>query len=111
MNAIVISARQFAFKDDQGRNVEGVTLTYADPAEEATGGRKGLTLMNATAPAVVWDSVQQVPGYYDLDFRMRPGKGGRPVVQLVGADFKAAVHFGVSTPEAGEPAGAMGGRP
>jgi hypothetical protein len=45
----------------------------------------------------VWHQLQAVPGFYQVDFRQRPGKGGRPALQAVGLAYLAAVALDYAT--------------
>jgi len=41
-------------------------------------------------------SFRQAPAFYDLDFRHRRGKGGKPVLVLAGAQLRKGVALGDS---------------
>lgn len=94
MNYLILSARQYDFKDDAGKQVSGVTLTYADPEEPAELGRKGLTLLTISVPSSLWPSLRSEPGLYRLDFKQRPGRGGKPVLQVVGCEYVGPFPYG-----------------
>lgn len=92
MNYLVLSARRYDFTDQTGVHRDGVTVTYADSGETNDGDRKGLELMQISAPVTLWHQLDAVPGFYRLDFRQRPGPKGRPTLQLVGVECVAPVH-------------------
>ncbi|HEX2922678.1 MAG TPA: hypothetical protein VHS28_01470 [Chloroflexota bacterium] len=94
MTYLVLSARAYDFKDESsGRQVQGITLTYADPEPENAGDRRGLNVMTMPASVDIGPQLTQLPGFYDLDFRQRPGPKGRPTLQLVGVQFKAPLSL------------------
>ncbi len=86
---ILLSARRYDFNDDKGKSVQGVTLQYLTGDTETSDNDKGCSVFTITAPYDVWLTLKAVPGVYDLDFKQRPGKGGRPTLQCVAANFKA----------------------
>lgn len=94
---LVLSARRYDFKDDEGRRVEGVTLTYLTGDVDREADRRGQSPLSIPAPVDVWHQLQAVPGFYQVDFRQRPGKGGRPALQAVGLEYLAAVTLDSST--------------
>ena len=90
MEYLVLSARRYDFKDDGGKTVEGVTVNYCDLDEEPDGDRLGLTQLSISGPRETWAQLQAVPGFYRMDFKQRPGRGGKPTLQLVGLQFARA---------------------
>jgi hypothetical protein len=94
---LLLSARRYDFKDDDGRRIEGVTLTYITGDVDHESDRRGFAPLSLPAPMDVWHQLQAVPGYYQVDFRQRPGKGGRPTLQAVGLEFIAPVDLDPST--------------
>jgi hypothetical protein len=87
VNYVILSARRYDFEDDKGKQVKGITLTYADPEEVAEDGRKGFTLLTINAPDEIWRQLRDEPALYRLDFRQRPGRGGKPVLQVVSCEY------------------------
>jgi hypothetical protein len=94
---LLLSARRYDFKDDDGRRIEGVTLTYLTGDVDNEADRRGQSPLSIPAPMDVWHSLQSVPGFYQVDFRQRPGKGGRPTLQAVGVEFLGAVALDYGT--------------
>jgi hypothetical protein len=90
---LLLAARRYDFKDEQGRRIEGVTLTYLTGDVDKAGDRLGQMPMSIPAPVDVWHQLQAVPGVYGIDFRQRPGKGGRPTLQAVGLEFLSAASL------------------
>jgi hypothetical protein len=93
---LLLSARRYDFKDDDGRRIEGVTLTYLTGDVDHEADRRGQSPLSIPAPVDVWHQLQAVPGFYQVDFRQRPGKGGRPALQAVGVEFLAPVALDYS---------------
>lgn len=101
---VVLSVRRYGFQNDEGELVEGCTVTFLDPsaAPDPTGTSLGLPVMNINGSLAIFDEFERrtgveplasLPGVFDLDMAMRPGKRNRPTLSLVGVQFVAAVNF------------------
>lgn len=89
---VLLSARRYQFTDDKtGRPVEGVSLTYLTGDVDQTDDQRGMVPLSIAAPLDVFGSLQAVPGFYDMDFKQRAGKGGKPTLQCVSLRFKRPV--------------------
>jgi hypothetical protein len=89
---IVLSARRYEFKDDQGEMVRGVTFEYLTGDTGDGVNDKGSPVMKITGSPEVFGQLQAVPGVYDMDFKQRPGKNGRPSLQLVSVNFRQSME-------------------
>jgi hypothetical protein len=90
---VLLSARRYDFKDDTGKQVDGVTLTYITENVETDGDTRGCQPMSVTGTTALWSNLGEVPGVYDLDFKQRPGPKGKPTLQLVGVKFVGSVEL------------------
>jgi hypothetical protein len=90
---LILAARRYDFTDDGGRRVEGVTLTYLTGDVDNAPDRRGQVPLSIPAPVDIWHQLQAVPGVYSINFRQRPGKGGRPTLQAIGLEFLAAASL------------------
>ncbi len=86
MNYLVLNVREYSFKADDGKRVEGATVTYIDPTSEPSEGEKGFAPLSISATLDQSRTFTAVPGYYDMSFGQRRGAKGRP--QII---FDAAV--------------------
>ena len=91
---LLLSARRYDFKDDGGKQVEGVTLTYITENVETDGDTRGCQPLSVVGAAALWPKLADVPGVYDLDFKQRPGPKGKPTLQLVGMKYRSAIDLG-----------------
>lgn len=87
MHGIVLSARRYDFADPNGKQVRGVSVAYIEQHPELEPDRRGHVITNISGPLEVWEQLTEVPALYDLDFKLRPGKMGKPSVQLVGCQL------------------------
>jgi hypothetical protein len=96
---LVLSARQYDFKDTDGRQVDGITVTYLTLDAPIDGKTRGCPPMSISAPSQMWPQLAQLPGYYDVDFKQRPGPKGKPVLMLTGARFVQALELDAYVPQ------------
>ncbi len=99
MRCLVLGARRYDFKDDDGGRVEGATLHYLtlDGSQDgATGDQVGEIPMQVSAPSSLFHQLTEVPAFYDVDFRQRPGRGGRPTLQAAGVSYEGPAPLGDS---------------
>lgn len=88
---VLLSARRYDFKDEAGKQVNGVTLTYITDFVEVEGDTRGCQPLSVNGAAAVWSKLAVVPGVYDLNFKQRPGPKGKPTLQLVDMAFVSPV--------------------
>jgi hypothetical protein len=88
---IVLSAREYDFEDEKGKQIKGVTINYLTGDVESDHDRRGVFPFTINAPADVHHALKALPGVYQLDFKQRPGLKGRPVVQVVAAKLVQAL--------------------
>lgn len=93
---LVLNAKRYSFANDEGEKVEGTTLQYLEPGElVAEENRRGAEVLTITAPVDFFDQLPTLPGIYDLNFRQRPGKNGRPTLAVTSARFLSGAELGV----------------
>ncbi len=87
---LVLAARRYDFKGEDGGRVDGLTLTYV--TDEAVDGddQRGLAVMTTRLPIELFHQLQEVPGYYSIEFQTRPGPKGRPALQAVALAYDEA---------------------
>lgn len=90
---LILSARQYAFEDEKGKDVAGVQLHYVTADLQELADRRGLEPLTISAPVDVMAQLRDLPGVYQVEFRQRPGKNGRPSLQVVRVGFVQAVDL------------------
>jgi hypothetical protein len=93
VNYLVLNVREYSFKDDNNRNVEGATVTYLDLTNEPGEGEKGYAPLSISATTDKLRDFTEVPGYYDMSFGQRRGAKGRPQIVFDRARLISAVDF------------------
>lgn len=105
MKCLVLGARRYSFKDSEsGALVEGAKLHYLtlDGEQDGDTDQKGELPFEVSIPLPVYEDLTGVPAFYEVDFRQRPGRGGRPTLQAVGVSHLGPVSFGEAAPSLGE---------
>ncbi len=99
MRCLVLGARRYSFRDDGGARVEGATLHYLtlDGDQVGDDDQVGEIPMQVSTPLAVFQDVARVPAFYDVDFRQRPGRGGRPTLQAAGVSYSGPASLGASS--------------
>jgi len=83
-NYVVLGARLFDFTNEKEQRFTGVKVTYIDMADDSSV-TKGYQPMTINGEAESYPEFAQGAGVYDLDFRMRPDRQGKPVLTLYSA--------------------------
>lgn len=87
MATLILSTNQYKLQDEvTGEVREGVTLHIAD--EPSYNDRaKGLLVSKISAPITALPEIQKVPAYYDIEYNIRPGAGGKAKIEYKKATF------------------------
>lgn len=95
MSYLVLAAKRYNFKNDQGELVTGSTVQYLDLEGGASNepNRRGFEPLTITSTLEAFDQFSALPGFYDLEFKQRPGKNGRPTLALTSATLERAASF------------------
>lgn len=84
---IVIGTNPFDLVDDNGQRVQGVKVYYLDGDPEESNGAKGFFPLNLSIMGDHVNDFPEVPGAYDLDFKQKRDKYGKPVLALRDVKF------------------------
>ena len=93
---ILLFVNPYRIQDDKtGEILSGLSVTYLgtdnlNPVED--GSKKGIPTLKQTFSLDLEKSLQSVPGYYDIEFGLRP-VGGKPTVVPIGLNFVAPVEL------------------
>lgn len=84
------SAYDFIPQQGNGERLKGLKLQYITDYIEKSENAQGTPIMMATAPIEAREGLRAVPGVYEVDFRMRPGKDNKPTLTPVSVEFISA---------------------
>ena len=91
---LVIHVSRYSFSNDRGERVEGVKVTYLPEEADAEPDSRGYKPITVTSQDyTLFNSFPSVPGLYDMRFRQRAGKDGKPTLELRSADLVAPVSL------------------
>lgn len=88
---IVIGTSPFDLVDDNGQRVQGVKVYYLDNDQEDSNGAKGFFPLNLSIMGDHVSKFQSVPGIYDLEFKQKRDKYGKPSLSLRNVEFVESV--------------------
>jgi hypothetical protein len=78
----VLSAKRYSFRGSNGF-VEGCKVTYCDSPDPSDQDFKGLPVITISSPdRLLFDQFPVLPADYELEFRQKPGKDGKPVLTI-----------------------------
>jgi len=98
---LVLSVSRWKFaQDGTGEVVEGVSLQYVGEPESPKQNSRGTSPMKITAPLDQYNVFDKVPAYYDIDFSIVPGTGGKAKVNYAGAKFVRSLPMDFSNAKA-----------
>jgi hypothetical protein len=93
VNYLVLNVREYSFKDDNDKRVEGATITYLDLTNEPDEGEKGFAPLSISGTLEKVRDFTEVPGYYEMNFTQRRGAKNRATLVFDRARLVAAVDF------------------
>jgi hypothetical protein len=84
---IIISARNWSFRDEQGAMRTGVTIEGTEANANAEPDYRGMGAIKYQASAEAWETLRNsaIPGVYDVELGLRRGKGGTATASIEGA--------------------------
>jgi hypothetical protein len=98
VKCLVLGIRRYDFKDESsGERVEGAKLHYLtlDASEDAypDPDRHGEIPFEVPVPQAMFDDFASSPAFFDVEFRQRAGRGGRPSLQVSGVSYMGPANF------------------
>lgn len=91
MNYLVLHVRDYDFEDDSGGRVQGATISYLDLSAPAEQGELGFPPLQLSTSREVGRQFSDAPGFYDMNFVQKRGKGGKARLVLTGAKFLSSL--------------------
>lgn len=90
MEILVLGVKRYSFVNKEtGEKVEGTKIEYVEgfdyPFQDSN--MKGIFPMNVTGAYSMFDKFTKVPAWYNVEFRQRPDRNGKPVSTPVDAKF------------------------
>jgi len=93
---LVVGTNPFDLVDDNGQRVQGVKVYYLDnDPEDGSNGAKGFFPLNLSIMGDHVSKFSSVPGIYDLEFKQKRDKYGKPSLSLRNVEFVEPVTLPV----------------
>lgn len=92
---LVLGIKGYDFENkENGQHIAGVNVFYLDLLmEDYEPNVRGYTPLKTACTPKVLDKLSVIPGFYKLDFRQKPGAGGKPTLVLADAEFVGKMNF------------------
>ena len=91
---LVLGIKGYDFTKDDGDRVAGVNVFYLDMMMgDYDSNVKGYMPLKTSCTPKVLEQLTVVPGFYDLDFRQKPGANGKASLVLANAEFVGNVNW------------------
>lgn len=90
---MVVGLKSYSFENDQKQRVEGARVSYLTPIESNKSNEVGYLPLQVTIPVNMISSFSEVPGIYDVNFDMVPGRNNKPEIAITGFDFVKSVDY------------------
>lgn len=91
---IVTGYRTFSFEDEKsGKKLEGVKVSFLGKHKASSTNEYGHLPLQSTVDLSLLDSFKEVPGIYEAESEMVPGKGNKPTLAIIGFEFIKGVDL------------------
>lgn len=97
MKGLVIATKKYDFVNrETGEHLQGAHVYYLDPLmRDDNENTKGLLPLKVPVIPRVLEKIQDLPAFYDLEFRHRPDSKGKPQLTLADATLIQSIDFEV----------------
>lgn len=92
---LVLCVKNYDFiNHETGEHLSGSNVYYLDLLmSDYQEGLKGLAPLKVSCTPRVLEQIKIVPGFYDLNFRQKPGANGKPTLVLADAQVRGALNL------------------
>lgn len=90
---LMLRASKYDFAPEGGgKNIVGAKVVILNPEKSASGDNKGLNVITMKTDVFVYETLQYVPGWYDVEYNIIPTSKGANI-EVSEAKFIANVKF------------------
>lgn len=90
---LITGVRSYDFEDKDGRKIDGAKVSYLGEKSSVKQNETGFTPMQISVKKELLQELETIPGVYNLDFDMVPGKNNKPELAIVGFEFLKEVDI------------------
>ena len=95
MNKVIVTGyKTYSFTNDNGQVLEGVKVSYISSHKSKGQNENGYLPMQSSLNLEALEDFKDIPGLYDVNYQMVPGKGNKPTVVIGGFTFVKPVDLG-----------------
>lgn len=87
MQVLITGYKSYDFKNEGGEQVQGCKISYLGNKPSIKTGEIGWTPMQVTCKNNILVDVTEVPGLYNAEFEMVPGRNNKPELAIIGFDL------------------------
>jgi hypothetical protein len=93
MNKIIVlgHSKPYDFLTDNKERLMGAKVTFINSIPNQEDGVRGFLPLQLTVDPLILDDLKELPGIYDVEYTMRPGKNNMPVATI--SSFKLVKPF------------------
>ncbi|HJV82446.1 hypothetical protein [Noviherbaspirillum sp.] len=93
--AVIFFASRYDFADEKGTQRKGAKVKYFLPEKAEGENKEGIEYMESPMPFELFETLKHynLPGMFEIDFRMKPGRDNKPEMSLVKAQFKRKIEL------------------
>ncbi|MGV2642743.1 hypothetical protein GNF86_14920 [Clostridium perfringens] len=90
---IVTGLKTYNFKKDNGEVLEGVKVSFLSSVRAKGQNENGYLPLQSSLSLDTLENFKEVPGVYEANYDMVPGKGNKPTLAIVGFEFLKSVDL------------------
>lgn len=79
--------KPYDFNSDQNERLVGVKISYIEKSPTCGLGVKGYLPLQISLDPLCLNDIKDLPGIYDVDYSMKPGKNNAPVATITSFKF------------------------
>lgn len=87
MKVLITGVKSYNFTNDAGEKIEGAKVSYLGSKPSVKQGETGFTPMQITCNKEILSGICNLPGIYDADFEMVPGRNNKPELAITSFSF------------------------
>lgn len=90
---IVLGVKSYQFENDKQEKIEGAKISYVLENKASKSNENGHLPMQSTVSLDFLKTLNVVPGVYELEYGMVPGRNNKPQLDITGFKFLKEVNI------------------
>jgi len=84
---IILGTKSYNFENDKKEKISGAKISYILENKSTKESENGYLPLQASVKLEILGQLKEVPGVYDVQFGMVPGKNNKPTLDITGFNF------------------------